>query len=120
MSMLRRLSSLTVATALLVSASVVSAQTLDSSTVAGFKWRTVGPSNFMGRLSDVVGIPGPSKTVFVAASGGGVWKTTNKGRSWRPVLADKNIAAVGGLAIAPSDTNIVWVGTGEPHIRNTI
>ena len=52
---------------------------LDSATVAGLRWRTVGPANFMGRLSDVVGIPSPSKTVFVAAAGGGIWKSTNNG-----------------------------------------
>jgi photosystem II stability/assembly factor-like uncharacterized protein len=116
----RRLLSLTAGTALVCSASAASAQMLDSSTVAGFRWRTVGPSNFMGRLADVAGIPGPSKTVFIAASGGGIWKTTNNGVTWRPVFDDKNVAAMGTLAIAPSDTNVVWVGTGEPHIRNTI
>jgi hypothetical protein len=118
--MLRRLWSLTTGTALLIGASAVSAQTLDSSTVAGFKWRTVGPANFMGRLSDVVGIPGPSKTMFVAAAGGGIWKTTNNGVTWRPVFDDKSIIAMGVLAIAPTDTNIVWAGTGEPNTRNTI
>ncbi len=96
------------------------AQTLDSSTVAGFRWRTVGPGNFMGRLSDVVGIPGPSKTLFVSAAGGGIWKTTNNGISWRPVFDDKRIISMGMLAIAPSDTNQVWAGTGEPNSRNTI
>ena len=73
MSMQRHhLLSLTAGTALLFSAGIASAQTLDSSTVAGFRWRTVGPANFMGRLSDVVGIPSPSKTLFVAAAGGGI------------------------------------------------
>jgi len=116
----RRLLSLTAGTALLVTAQVASAQTLDSATVAGFRWRTVGPANFMGRLSDVVGIPGPSKTMFVSAAGGGIWKTTNNGVTWRPVFDDKSVVAMGMLAIAPSDTNIVWAGTGEPNIRNTI
>ncbi len=96
------------------------AQSLDSATLAGFKWRTVGPANFMGRLSDVVGIPGPSKTLFVAAAGGGIWKSTNNGVTWRPVFDDKNIISMGMLAIAPSDTQTVWAGTGEPNSRNTI
>jgi hypothetical protein len=68
-------------------ASSLGAQALDSATVAGLRWRTVGPANFMGRLSDVVGIPSPSKTVFVAAAGGGIWKSTNNGTTWRPVFA---------------------------------
>ena len=96
----------------------LSAQALDSAVAAGFRWRTVGPANFMGRLSDVVGIPGPSKTLFVAAAGGGIWKSTNNGVTWRPVFDDKNIISMGMLAIAPSDTNVVWAGSGEPNSRN--
>jgi hypothetical protein len=115
-----RLLSLIAGTALILSAGIASAQTLDSATVAGFRWRTVGPANFMGRLSDVVGIPSPSKTMFVSAAGGGIWKTTNNGITWRPVFDDKSIIAMGMLAIAPSDTNVVWAGTGEPNTRNTI
>src|SRR5437868_2619366 len=64
-------------------AAPVSAQMLDSASIAGLRWRTVGPANFMGRLSDVVGIPSPSKTVFVAAAGGGIWKTMNNGVTWK-------------------------------------
>ena len=98
----------------------LSAQTIDSATIAGLKWRTVGPANFEGRLSDVVGIPGPSKTWFVAAAGGGIWKSMNNGVTWRPVFDDKRVISMGMLAIAPSDTNQVWAGTGEPNSRNTI
>ncbi|MBW7934547.1 MAG: hypothetical protein H3C62_13275, partial [Gemmatimonadaceae bacterium] len=101
-------------------ATSVHAQALDSASVAAMKWRNVGPANFMGRLSDVVGIPGPSKTLFVAAAAGGVWKTTNNGQTWRPVFDDKRVASMGVLAIAPSDTQQVWLGTGEPHSRNSI
>ena len=66
------------------------------------KWRHLGPANFEGRSSDVVGIPGPSKTLFVAAAGGGIWKTTNNGVTWRPVFDDKRVISMGMLAIAPS------------------
>ncbi|MBC7671745.1 MAG: hypothetical protein H7247_04925 [Polaromonas sp.] len=83
------------------------AQSLDSATIAGMKWRTVGPANFQGRLSDVVGIPGPSKTLYVAAAGGGIWKSGNNGITWRPIFDDKHIISMGMLAIAPSDTNTV-------------
>ena len=100
--------------------SLGSAQAFDSTTTAAMKWRNIGPANFMGRLADVAGIPGPSKTLFVAAAAGGVWKTTNNGQTWRPVFDDKRIASLGTLAIAPSDTQQVWLGTGEPHSRNSI
>ncbi|HTE44822.1 MAG TPA: hypothetical protein VK636_06225 [Gemmatimonadaceae bacterium] len=103
-----------------VLAAPVSAQTLDSSVIAAFRWRNVGPSNFMGRLSDVQGIPSPSKTIYIAAASGGIWKSVNNGISWRPVFDDKDVSSMGMLAIAPSDTNIVWAGTGEPNSRNTI
>lgn len=98
----------------------LAAQSLDSATIAGMRWRTVGPATFQGRLSDVVGIPYPSKTVFVAAAAGGIWKSTNNGTTWRPVFDDKNVISMGMLAIAPSDTMQVWAGTGEPNSRNSI
>jgi hypothetical protein len=101
-------------------ASPVLAQGLDSSVVAAFRWRNVGPSNFMGRVSDIEGIPSPSKTLYVAAAGGGIWKSTNFGITWRPIFDDKDVVAFGMLAIAPSDTNVVYAGTGEPNSRNTI
>jgi len=101
-------------------ASPLGAQPIDSASVAGMRWRTVGPANFMGRLSDVVGIPSPSKTVFVAAAAGGIWKSANNGITWRPVFDDKRVISMGMLAIAPSDTQQVWAGTGEPNSRNSI
>src|SRR4051812_10014348 len=98
-----------VATATLVAGTAsISAQGLDQATVDAFRWRTVGPANFMGRLSDVVGIPSPSKTLFIAAAGGGIWKTVNNGITWKPVFDDKPVAAFGVLAIAPTDTQQVW------------
>jgi photosystem II stability/assembly factor-like uncharacterized protein len=93
------------------------AQAIDSLTIAGLKWRAVGPANVMGRLSDVVGIPSPSKTLFIAAAAGGIWKSTNNGITWRPVFDDKRVVSMGVLAIAPSDTMQVWAGTGEPNVR---
>src|SRR5581483_4075756 len=109
-----------VATLVAVSAVASAAQTLDSATVAGLRRRNVGNANFMGRMSDVVGIPGPSKTLFVAAAAGGIWKSMNNGTTWRPVFDDKRVISMGMLAIAPSDTMQVWAGTGEPNSRNTI
>src|SRR5881227_340066 len=97
-----------------------SAQTLDSTTLAGFRWRTVGPANFEGRVADIAGIPSPSKTFFVAAAGGGIWKTTNNGTTFRPVFDNYPVVSMGALAIAPSDTMLVWAGTGEQNSRNTI
>ncbi|HEY3933635.1 MAG TPA: hypothetical protein VGL65_03375 [Gemmatimonadales bacterium] len=93
---------------------------IDSSTLAAFRWRNIGPANTEGRVSDVVGIPSPSRTFFVAAAGGGIWKTTNGGVTFRPVFEHERVVSMGMLAIAPSDTMQVWAGTGEPNSRNSI
>ncbi len=116
----RLLAAVAAGVALVSTSGRASAQGLDTSVTDAFKWRQIGPSNFMGRVSDVQGIPSPSKTLFVAAAGGGIWKSTNFGISWRPVFDDKDVVAMGMLAIAPSDTNIIYAGTGEPNSRNTI
>ncbi|MFN8669372.1 MAG: hypothetical protein U0164_19455 [Gemmatimonadaceae bacterium] len=118
--------SLTLALALVAAGSSVgSAQgtapfEADSTTLAAFRWRLIGPANTMGRISDVVGIPSPSKTLFVAAAAGGIWKSTNNGTTWRPVFDNQRVISMGMLAIAPSDTMQVWAGTGEPNSRNSL
>src|SRR6476469_8119824 len=90
-----------------VAIAAAGAQATDSLTIAGLRWRAIGPAHSGGRTSDVVGIPGPSKTLFVAAAAGGLWKTMNNGVTSRPVFDDKPIASGGVVAIAPSDTQQV-------------
>jgi photosystem II stability/assembly factor-like uncharacterized protein len=94
--------------------------TLDSTLLDAFRWRSIGPANMAGRVTDVEGIPSPSKTFFFAAATGGIWKTTNNGTTFRPVFDDYRVASMGDLAIAPSDTMQVWAGTGEEDSRNSI
>jgi len=94
--------------------------TIDSVTLAGFRWRSLGPANFGGRVADVAAIPSPSKTFYVATAAGGIWKTTNAGTTFRPIFDNQRVVSMGALAIAPSDTNQVWAGTGEQNSRNTI
>ena len=74
----------------------------------------------MGRVTDVEAIPSPSRTFFLAAAAGGVWKTTNNGVTFRPLFQNERVAAMGDLAIAPSDTLQIWAGTGEEDSRNSI
>ncbi|MGH7535060.1 MAG: WD40/YVTN/BNR-like repeat-containing protein, partial [Gemmatimonadales bacterium] len=93
---------------------------LDSTLLAALRWRPIGPANMGGRISDVEGLPSPSRTFFVAAASGGIWKTTNAGTSFRPVFDTERVVSMGDLAIAPSDTTIVWAGTGEEDSRNSI
>jgi photosystem II stability/assembly factor-like uncharacterized protein len=108
--------------ALLASAALVplAAQQPDSLTIAGMRWRNIGPANHQGRVTDVQGIPWPSRTFYVASAGGGVWKSTNAGTTFRPVFENEHVSSGGMLAISPSDTNTVYYGTGEPNTRNSI
>ena len=100
------------------------AQTADggvsAAVLSGLEWRLIGPANMSGRVSDVVGIPHPSRTFFVASAAGGIFKTTNNGTTFRPVFENERVVSMGTMAIAPSDTMQVWAGSGEPNSRNSI
>jgi photosystem II stability/assembly factor-like uncharacterized protein len=93
---------------------------LDSLTLAGLRWRNIGPANMSGRISDVEGVPFPSRTFYVASAAGGIWKTTNAGTTFKPLFQNERVVSIGDIAIAPSDTMRIYVGTGEESIRNSI
>src|ERR1039458_7911657 len=106
--------------ALLLGAGVVLAQgpQLAPPLFSSLKWRNIGPATFSGRFTDiaVARVPGQPDQIFVAASTGGVFKSTNGGTSWTPVFDQVNaLMSMGSLVVAPSAPNIVWVGTGEPN-----
>ena len=84
----------------------------------GLRWQRLGPTNISGRVTDIaVAEPrGETYTMYVGAAGGGVWKTVNEGVTWEPVFTDEVTASIGDIAIAPSDHDQVWVGTGEANI----
>jgi len=86
----------------------------------GFEWRSIGPANMSGRVTDIEGLPSPSRTFYVAAAAGGIWKTTNDGITFRPLFQDERVVSMGDLAIAPSDSLQIWAGTGEEDSRNSI
>ncbi|MHB1170705.1 MAG: WD40/YVTN/BNR-like repeat-containing protein, partial [Longimicrobiales bacterium] len=107
---------LTLLTALLA-VSPVHAQ--DSTFWKAFDWRNIGPANMSGRVTDVEGVPG-GRVFYVASAAGGIWKTVNSGTSFIPLFADERVVSMGDIAIAPSDTSIIWAGTGEEDSRNSI
>ncbi len=76
------------------------------------RFRYVGPPS-SGRFITAAGIPGDPTVVYAGAASGGVWKTTNAGTTWEPMFDDQTSQSIGALAVAPSDPNIVWAGTGE-------
>ena len=72
----------------------------------------LGPES-AGRFSAIAGIAGDTSTYYAGAASGGVWKTTDGGRTFEPVFDDQDVQAIGALAVAPSNPSIVWAGTGE-------
>jgi photosystem II stability/assembly factor-like uncharacterized protein len=89
-----------------------------TSTIKRLRWRSVGPANNAGRVSVVAGVPGNRDVYYVAGANGGIIKTTNGGVTFKPIFDRQNIGSIGAIAIAPSDPNIIYVGTGEENPRN--
>src|SRR5260221_14186238 len=78
----------------------------------GLAFRFLGPT-VGNRVASIAGVPGDPSIYYAGAASGGVWKTTDGGIRWTPVSDAMPVAAIGALAVAPSDPNIVWAGTGE-------
>ena len=91
---------------------VAAAQQQDSEDEGQLRFRFVGPKNG-NRISAIAGIPGDPTTYYAGAASGGVWKSTDGGNVWKPVFDKQPAAAIGSLAVAPSDPSTVWAGTGE-------
>ncbi|UAK23221.1 WD40/YVTN/BNR-like repeat-containing protein [Sphingomonas nostoxanthinifaciens] len=87
----------------------------------GMKYRLVGPFRG-GRASGVAGVPNDPNTYYFGAAAGGVWKTTDAGRTWKPLWDDLHDASpsIGAIVVAPSNPNILYVGTGEGAIRGNV
>lgn len=76
------------------------------------QWRCIGPFR-AGRTVGAVGIPSQPNVFFIGVNNGGVWKTTDYGRTWQPIFDDQPTGSIGDIAVAPSDPNIIYVGSGE-------
>lgn len=84
------------------------------------EWRSIGPANMGGRTADVEGVPGNANIVYVATASGGLWKTVNAGVTWKPIFERQGTFSIGDIALAPSNPEVVWVGTGESNVRNSV
>jgi hypothetical protein len=92
---------------------------LNESLEKGLKWRSIGPYRG-GRVLAVTGVPGDPNTFYFGGVAGGVWRTTNAGLSWTPLFDKQSIASIGAIAVADSNPNVIYVGTGEACIRGNI
>jgi photosystem II stability/assembly factor-like uncharacterized protein len=102
-----------------LAASLANAQQVDPKTYGGMKWRLVGPFRG-GRVLAVTGVASQPNTYYFGAVAGGVWKTTDGGISWDPLFDKQIISSIGAIAIADSDPNVIYAGTGEACIRGNI
>jgi photosystem II stability/assembly factor-like uncharacterized protein len=98
----------------LFSAAIGSAAVPDNA-LDGLHWRLVGPYR-AGWSTVAVGVPEAPETYYFGAAGGGVWKTTDAGHNWESIF-EGHTASIGGLAVAPSNPQVIYVGTGQPQAR---
>jgi photosystem II stability/assembly factor-like uncharacterized protein len=95
----------------------------DSARLSELPWRSIGPAVTSGRVVDFAVPEGPKTQIgerlgelfYVASASGGVWKTTNGGTTWEPIFDHQTSASIGDIAVAPSNADVVWVGTGEAN-----
>src|ERR1700728_5424562 len=82
------------------------------------KFRYIGPIG--NRVSSVAGVVGNPWVYYAGAASGGIFKTTNGGTTWQSIFDKQPVSSIGSLAVAPSDPNIIWAGTGDTWIRSNI
>ena len=107
--------------ALFAVTSAASAQSaaLSSELLSDLHFRSIGPAVMGGRIHDVEALPDDPSTIYVASASGGIWKSTNKGTTWKPIFDHEAVSTFGDVAIAPSDRNVIWAGTGEQNNRQS-
>ena len=114
------LSSLALAAAsfLVGAPSPAAGQSVSVSDLASLEFRHIGPVG--NRISSVHGVTGDPLTYYAGAAAGGLWKSEDGGLYWEPLFDDQDVHSIGSIDVSESDPEIVWVGTGEPHIRSNV
>ncbi|MCO6453773.1 MAG: PDZ domain-containing protein [Pirellulaceae bacterium] len=85
-----------------------------------FQWRSLGPATMGGRIVDLAVVESNPSTFYVATATGGLFKTTNNGTTFSAVFDRESTVSIGDVCVAPSDPQVVWVGTGEHNARNSV
>jgi photosystem II stability/assembly factor-like uncharacterized protein len=95
-------------------------RTLSAKLIAPLKWRSIGPTSMGGRIVDLAVVESKPTTFWVATASGGLFKTTNNGTTFEAQFQQEGSISIGDVCVAPSDPNIVWIGTGEHNGRNSV
>ncbi|HET7207778.1 MAG TPA: hypothetical protein VFI95_14470 [Terriglobales bacterium] len=97
----------------------LSPATVDEALFGAMRWRQVGPFRG-GRVLAVTGVPGEPNLFYFGAVSGGVWRSTDAGANWEPIFDKEDVSSIGSIAVAPSDHNVIYAGSGEACIRGNI
>ena len=84
-----------------------------------FVWRSIGPANMSGRIDDVEAVVGDPSIIYLGFATGGIWKSTNMGTTWTPIFDTYPVSSIGDIAIAPSNPDILYIGSGESNNRQS-
>jgi photosystem II stability/assembly factor-like uncharacterized protein len=96
----------------LLGCSHIQAQQISSDKIEGMKWRMIGPFRG-GRTVGATGVSGQPNVFYIGVNNGGVWKTNDCGHTWKPIFDDQPTGSIGALAVAPSNPETIYVGSGE-------
>ncbi len=107
--------------AILTAPSSALAQTapITSQLIQELRFRSIGPAVTGGRIHDVEVLPSDPSTIYLATASGGIWKSTNKGTTWTPIFERQAVSTFGVVAVAPSNSDIIWAGTGGQNNRQS-
>jgi photosystem II stability/assembly factor-like uncharacterized protein len=109
----------TLVVSLIFSLTTLATAQINPDLYSGLKWRSIGPFR-AGRVTAVQGIPSQPSVYYIGTPGGGIWKTNDAGSTWKPIFDAAHVASIGGLAVSPSNPQIIYAGTGEQTIGNGV
>jgi photosystem II stability/assembly factor-like uncharacterized protein len=92
----------------------------ENSLFRSLHWRNIGPANMGGRISEIQALDREFSHLVVGSASGGVWKSLNAGTTWEPIFDTYGTSSIGSVALCQTDPRIIWVGTGEANVRNSV
>jgi photosystem II stability/assembly factor-like uncharacterized protein len=105
---------------LMLAALAASGATVDPKLLDSLEWRSIGPATMGGRISDIDAVPGDPAIVYAAAGSGGLFQSLDGGMTWKPIFERQTTISIGAIALQPGNPKVIWVGTGESNVRNSV